>query len=328
MKQKQIRTYCAILLCAICVIVIAWIIAFNMLTYSTCQQLIASINSNDQAAVERLLAQGANPNCSLRGINIPDDNTPLTYRLTPLGEASRLGHLSIVRTLLDYGAQANPKGNGLAPAYYAIRNGDASVAKALFESGADPFVQSPSGVSIFNEAFSPGRFACLVAMSPYLCTANESELALAIERASKLEGKYYYYFAQQLLCIWEDRESVELKMFFLSIINDTVKAQDMLKENPRLANQVSVAGWSALHWACAVGNAPVTQDLLKLRGDVNDPAEWGGTPLICAVFSGDTVTITFLLDHSADPNREDAFGTTARWAASYENRADIARLMQ
>jgi Ankyrin repeats (3 copies) len=74
-------------------------------------QLFVAIWRDETNTVEKLLAEGADPNGSSNQINKP----------TPLIDATRFGRLTIVELLLNKGADPNKADrNGFAALYYAL----------------------------------------------------------------------------------------------------------------------------------------------------------------------------------------------------------------
>ncbi len=64
--------------------------------------------------------------------------------------------------------------------------------------------------------------------------------------------------------------------------------------------KVNQSGWTALHYAAAVGNEEIVQILLAKKAIVDAPAPNKTTPLMMAARSGHIKTAKLLLDHGAD----------------------------
>ncbi len=82
----------------------------------------------DVAAIERLIADGTDPNLGAR-----------SRALTPLVWAARAGQVSAIRVLVAHGADLNaPAGiNGWVPLQHSLHKGQTEAALALLDLGAD-----------------------------------------------------------------------------------------------------------------------------------------------------------------------------------------------
>jgi ankyrin repeat protein len=117
------RVRVAALLCA------AWLAACSQ-PESPDEQLILAVRGNQVAEVERLLAQGANPNAdAVKGY----EGRP------PLFHAATFGYADIARLLIAKGAQVNYGADrgAVTPLIAAALNGSAPMVALLLERGAD-----------------------------------------------------------------------------------------------------------------------------------------------------------------------------------------------
>jgi ankyrin repeat protein len=91
------------------------------------EDLIAAATRGDDAAVQALLAKGAEVDAKDNG------------GMTPLMWASEEGHLDVVQALITNGADINAKTfeNGMTPLMWASEEGHLDVAQALITKGAD-----------------------------------------------------------------------------------------------------------------------------------------------------------------------------------------------
>lgn len=105
-------------------------------------ELIAAAAREDRAAVEKLLAEGANPS------RAGDE-----YGNRALVRAVERGNVELVRLLLDAGADPDLKGNGMTPLGLAALKGQARIAHMLLRAGADPDLKGSDGnTPLFNAA--------------------------------------------------------------------------------------------------------------------------------------------------------------------------------
>ena len=109
------------------------------------EQLVQAITAEDAAEVEELLSAGANPNA------LDSDGNALL----PL--AAKSGHLEIVQSILDNGADVNstmsPSGSGRTALMEAVRNNRGQVVDVLIAGGADvDLPESDSGFTALHYA--------------------------------------------------------------------------------------------------------------------------------------------------------------------------------
>ena len=109
-------------------------------------QLLEAIKNQDQSLVEELLGAKANVNYEKK---IPTANTHSgssnrsrmffnNIQTTPLHKAVELGHVDIVKVLLENGADFNKVNwHGMSPAQLAVMNGHPDIVKLLIEYRAD-----------------------------------------------------------------------------------------------------------------------------------------------------------------------------------------------
>lgn len=117
-------------------------------------ELLKAVAEGDVAAVEALLAAGAQINGA----------SPVGE--TALMRASSRGHLDVVRLLLDAGADVNGRrGDGMTPLIYAAFFGHADVVRLLMDNGADLDARDRLGMRALDWAKSKGATAAAAALS-------------------------------------------------------------------------------------------------------------------------------------------------------------------
>jgi ankyrin repeat protein len=75
--------------------------------------------------------------------------------------------------------------------------------------------------------------------------------------------------------------------------------------------QVNNQGWTALHYAAAVGNDDIVRMLLDESAYIDAESPNGTTPLMMATGKGRVSTVKLLLDEGADPSLKNNAGMTA-----------------
>lgn len=110
----------------------------------TKQQMIESSQTGDSTTVSLLLQAGVNPN-----FGIGD------FKTSPLHAATIMGHLDVVKLLVENDAKINKAYSDYytaTPFWYAVNNGDLEIVKYLLENGADPMVENRDGWTPIRQA--------------------------------------------------------------------------------------------------------------------------------------------------------------------------------
>ena len=103
-----------------------------------------------------------------------------------------------------------------------------------------------------------------------------------------------------------------------------VDAVSLILSSPKMinVNRQDKNGRTALHYACAAGNAKAAEVVLKAAGVQRDARTSGGnTPLMLAVSSGDIFTVVACLNAGCMPFLENGLHETAKtMAKQFPNR--------
>jgi hypothetical protein len=106
--------------------------------------LICAARDGDEAGVERLLAEGADPTVTGR------------YGHSPLYVGAKGGHFGVVKRLLQAGADVYARGYAI-PLHEAASQGHIEVVRLLLSSGADPNLGGSHGQTAVDLAAGSGR---------------------------------------------------------------------------------------------------------------------------------------------------------------------------
>ena len=118
----------------------------------------------------------------------------------------------------------------------------------------------------------------------------------------------------------------------LATLNREFKIVKLLLKHGADVNHENFEKVTPLHYACLVGHLKITKELLKYNPDVNavDDNNFYKTPLRYAAFMGNNVhVVEELLNHGADIDFKDVFGTALHWAMQCEEgvNVDIVKML-
>jgi ankyrin repeat protein len=195
------------------------------------------------------------------------------HPIAELAAAVELGHVELVRWLLDLGAVAEcfaPGRVNITMLELAAQNGHAEVARILVEAGARH--GSCNGKSALHYASSREVAGVLLETGGWIERVHVwGESALQGARDGALE------------LLLEKGPNVNIKCF---------------------------QGWTPLHSHAAAGNEHEVEILLDHGAEINAVSDKGETPLHLAVATGALGTAGLLLRRGADPNVRDSKNRT------------------
>jgi ankyrin repeat protein len=259
--------------------------------------------SNASASMANvLLAAGANPN-----------TTPASGE-TPLMTAARTGNPRLVKALIVRGAQidAREPTRGQTPLMWAAANGHDEVASVLVEGGADVHARTTVAPRSYQTgsryvAYDDVKFVVTIeegGFTPLLFAARGGDAASAavlIAAGAKVDDPAASGTTPLVVAAHSGHREVA------SLLLDK-------GANPNAAG----AGYTALHAAILVGDAPLVKSLLAHGAEPNAPLERGtpvrrysqdlafsadlvgATPFWLAARYGDTAIMRLLADAKAD----------------------------
>jgi uncharacterized protein len=117
---------------------------------TSAQKVYTAVVKNQAAAVETLLAAGADVNATVEMM----PGFPTTY----LFLAAENGHPEVVKTLLRYKAQVDkPDSFGATPLMAAAAKGSLEIVQALLAGGANPKAKDKDGKDVLTNAREGGN---------------------------------------------------------------------------------------------------------------------------------------------------------------------------
>lgn len=297
--------------------------------------LTAAIDSNDLAALESLLAAGADPDAGPRSALVAAlenerldrgvwverllergaDPNRLSDDTWPLTVAIGQGLTGVALRLLERGASANVR-EGASPLGAALKARDAELVKALLARGADPRALDPASdklplaLAIEHEQFEIAELLLDEGADPRDANEYSSPLGAAIAVGSIV-------WVERLLRLGADAGHRDYnRLGLLAGAASRSRSPEMLRALYRLGFGTAEAHVEAL-WAAAVfrDDAAVVATLLELGGVPSQGDLLHVTS--AAVVNGHRAVTELLLRHLVDKNA----CTDAEWSLANGTRA-------
>lgn len=219
---------------------------------------------------------------------------------TPLIYASMLGHIDMIRLLLEKGAGIEESMFGeRKPLHVACLNGQKEAVEVLLENKANIESKDAGGKTALIYASNHG---------------HANIVSFLIEKGADIEamdsgGRT----ALTVACYMGHEERVRLLI--------DLKAKVGLTENSKLC---------PLHAACAKGNTTIVQMLLEAGADIETVDPQGNekkTPLAKACREGHIKTVQLLIKKGANIEAKDNLGRTPLILASLHGQKDVVSLL-
>jgi ankyrin repeat protein len=280
--------------------------------------------------------------------------------------AATLGDVEIVKLLLKHGADPEDAGyGGLPVAYFAIEHPE--VLKVLFDAGANPKAEvtyrgsgnGPRGSTLLREAVAKGslesaRLLVARGLAPDMtlsAAAAKGDLAMVdwllkivdvkSDGRGAMSAAAYEVRPEhddenarfQAVIRRLERAGVELDLFAAVACNDTKRAGDILRADPKAAASRRSNGQAALHVAVALDRREIVKLLLDngcapdIRNESATTGHEQGTALHDAAFWGRPGLAELLIKRGAKVNAKSKRDVVPLHEAARMGNIEVARIL-
>jgi ankyrin repeat protein/GTPase SAR1 family protein len=234
-------------------------------------------------------------------------------------------NLSMVKTLIDCGADPNARNNkGITPLHIACQLGNLSMVKTLIDSGAnlenkDARGYTPLALAVLND--HKGTVSALV--KEFGCDPNDGVSLHVACREGNLD------IVSILICLGADvgNTGVRGNTPLHEAIRTENVAQTLLKHksNPNARNN---QGITPLHIACGLGNMSMVKTLIDCGANLENKNASGYTPLALAVRNGHKGIVSALVrEYGCDIHVLGRRGMSLLHVAATECVTEMLRLL-
>ncbi len=221
------------------------------------------------------------------------------------------GHIEIVKTLLEKGANVNDNDNDNSDEYDALMlaslHGHVEIVKLLTEKGADVNKRGYEGDTALTRAVLMNRIEIIKILIKAGANINETTnsgwtpLTLASSNGNK--------------------ELVEL------LLEEGANANQRIKENTDYEYNTEEDGWTALMIASRNGHMEVVKKLISAGANINDKNKEDWTALMIASQNGHAEVVKTLIELGVNIHEKDLNAVTALMIASREGNVEVIRTL-
>ena len=261
---------------------------------------------------------GALARCLVEHVDLSRIDGPDRYGITPLMYAVMNGHILLVKTLLDNGADVNAVGtvpdggngywiplDGVSPLALACRMGEAGIARLLLEAGADEKLRdNRNRPPIFSLLRYPHRFQHSAQKSLPIYK-NKQDILAMLKEIELIDGEGYTLLMRSMQKVddWPDTAA--------SSYDNLLITQDLLARGANI-EAVGNDGKRPLHLAVLTLNAgDFHKNLVKMGAELNVQDNDGNTPLHIACRKSTEIMVRYLIKAGADTTIQNNEGKTA-----------------
>ena len=252
---------------------------------------------------------------------------------TPLRKAVTLGHMSVVRALLDAGADVSLRFQDDRSALdRAASRGYVGISRAIVEHGADMNAVGADGRAAIHHAAAAGK-AGVVSLLCHMGAAFD-----------ELDGEGYtplhlcaisgHVATSRILLaagadVTRQGSLLSLSPLAFAAAKGNVDVLRVILGHAGADVNAETAGVTALHAAAALNNVEAIDVLVGAGASVDHVSGGGGTPLHLAVSRGSGAAVLLLLRHGASINKQSATGRTPLHSAAVAagTQVNIAELV-
>jgi ankyrin repeat protein len=240
-----------------------------------------------------------------------------------LQKVSARGKLSIVRLLIQHGADVNPKRDNEIPALVkAAEAGNVAVTSELLDHGADPNARTRLGQTALFSAAIKGHDRVVEALlnggADVDAKDKEGRSALLFLASEKKTKSKWTTDTLCLLCRHgadiEVRDQIKRTPLLWAATNSNIELARFLLEKHANVGATNNRGRTALHLSVESNDKEHREDMIRLLlaygADPGATSDGGWTPLHNAAQSGYTSVAALLLEANANVNAELSNGMT------------------
>jgi ankyrin repeat protein len=248
----------------------------------------------------------------------------------PIHDAAKVGDLSLVKRLLNGGADINQhdNSNGMTPLFYAVITGHNDIVAYLLLKGADVHAVTAHGETILHVAASAGNVGAARLLRKHVDDINQADgygvtpLDVAISLGRR---DYVAYLIDAGAMKREEAATLPLINALKSRHKDIAR---ILIESGIGIGEHNDIGVTPLHIAANLGYEHIVRALVDRGENINAEEVSGGTtPLFAAVFGGHLAVVEFLLEKGAAVNHVTKEHNTALIPATQRGDVEIVRTL-